>query len=77
MIVSQIRVLLRRVYDGGRRPQAILVSAPLRDMLRLECAHSIRTPYIQNTPPKDDLFNGIPVRVMMRTDKVLIELEPE
>lgn len=77
MLVNQIKVLLQRVYNGGRKPQAILLSAPLRDMLRLECAHSIRAPYVQNTFPKDDLFNGVPVRVVKHADKILVLLKPE
>lgn len=74
MLKNQLKVLLQRVYNGGRKPKKILLSMALRDALRMELSGSAT--YTQNTFPKEDMFCGIPVVVTKGVDKPLIELEP-
>lgn len=73
MLKNQIKVLLQRVYNGGRKPKKIIMSAPMRDALRMELSGAVV--YQVNTFPKEDLFHGIPVVVAPGVTKPMIELE--
>lgn len=75
MLKNQLKVLLQRVYNGGRKPRKIILSGPLRDALRMEMSGA--ADYVQQTFPKEDLFCGIPVVMAPGVTKPLIELEDE
>lgn len=73
MLQNQIKVLLQRVRNGGREPRAICLSKALRDALRLEMAAALRHYQVGD---KQDIFYGIPVKLVRGTTEPLIELEP-
>lgn len=74
MLNNQLKVLLQRVYNGGREPEKILMSPGMREALRLEMRGSAH--YVQNSFPKEDLFYMIPIIVAKEVDKPLIQLKP-
>lgn len=75
MLKNQLKVLLQRVYNGGRKPSKIVLSGPLRDALRMEMNGS--PDYLQQSFPREDMFCGIPIVMAPGVTKPLIELHPE
>lgn len=74
MLKNQLKVLLQRVYNGGREAEKILLSAGMRAALRLEMHGSVS--YTVGTFPKEDTFHGVTVVVTKGVDKPLIQLKP-
>lgn len=74
MLKNQLKVLLQRVYNGGREPSKILLSPGMREALRMEMQGS--TLYTVGTFPKEDMFNGVTIVVAKGVDKPLIQLKP-
>lgn len=74
MLKNQLKVLLQRVYNGGREPEKILMSPGMREALRLEMHGSIS--YTVGTFPKEDTFHGITIVVAKEVTQPLIQLKP-
>lgn len=75
MLKNQLKVLLQRVYNGGRKPKKIIMCGALRDALRLEMQGS--ADYVQMTFPSEDLFYGVPVVMAPGVTQPLIEMVQE
>lgn len=73
MLKNQLKVLLQRVYNGGRKPRKILMSGALRDALRMEMHGS--ADYVQHTFPHEDLFYGITVVVTPNVTEPMVVLD--
>lgn len=74
MLKNQLKVLLQRVYNGGREPSKILLSSGMREALRLEMHGSVS--YTVGTFPKEDSFHGVTIVVVKGVDNPLVQLKP-
>lgn len=74
MLKNQLKVLLQRVYTGGREPAKILLSPGMREALRMEMAGA--AVYHVGTFPKEDTFHGITIVVAKGVEQPMIELIP-
>lgn len=74
MLKNQLKVLLQRVYNGGRTPKNIILSPGLREALRAEMQGSAK--YTVGTFPKEDTFFGITVVVAKDAHEPMVQLEP-